>query len=250
MQSGLVSISFRKRSCEQIINACVYAGISYIEWGSDIHAPVSDHAALVCLDAIQREKGIVCASYGTYFRVGKDAPNDIRPYIEAAKILGTDVLRIWCGTKDSCLYTEKEAQEIIAQCRALAQIAQQSDVILCTEYHPGSFTDCKESTLSLLQTVDSPNFRTYWQPNQFVSFSENLESVKVLAPYIENIHVFNWTQTERFPLADGAARWQQYLAAVPHAKCAMLEFVPDGMLETLSREAAVLQAWIRTIGGE
>ena len=37
--AGLVSISFRENSPEEIVKACVAAGLRYIEWGSDVHAP-------------------------------------------------------------------------------------------------------------------------------------------------------------------------------------------------------------------
>ena len=46
---GLVSISFRKHTPEEIIQAVKAAGLSCIEWGSDVHAPPHDKRSLCAL---------------------------------------------------------------------------------------------------------------------------------------------------------------------------------------------------------
>ena len=43
---GLVSISFRKNTVEEIFEAVKGAGLSCIEWGSDVHAPYNDSQKL------------------------------------------------------------------------------------------------------------------------------------------------------------------------------------------------------------
>jgi hypothetical protein len=58
--------------------------------------------------ALQQEYGIACCSYGTYFRLGVTPLCELAQYIKAAKILGTVILRLWCGNKNSQDYTEKE----------------------------------------------------------------------------------------------------------------------------------------------
>ena len=40
--TGLVSISFRRYSVDEILDACQRAGLSLIEWGSDVHAKKED----------------------------------------------------------------------------------------------------------------------------------------------------------------------------------------------------------------
>ena len=39
---GLVSVSFRNNTVEEIVKAVKYAGLSCIEWGSDVHAKNTD----------------------------------------------------------------------------------------------------------------------------------------------------------------------------------------------------------------
>ena len=105
---GVVSISFRDKSPEEILAAAKAAGLSCVEWGSDVHAPCRQTEKLREIAVLQEKYGITCCSYGTYFRVTRNQPEEILPYIEAAKILGTDVLRIWCGLVGFHEETEKE----------------------------------------------------------------------------------------------------------------------------------------------
>ena len=44
--TGLASVSFRDLSPEQIIEAVKKAGLRWIEWGSDVHAPCYDYENL------------------------------------------------------------------------------------------------------------------------------------------------------------------------------------------------------------
>ena len=37
--SGLVSISFRSHTPDEILRAAAESGLTQIEWGSDVHAP-------------------------------------------------------------------------------------------------------------------------------------------------------------------------------------------------------------------
>ena len=68
---GLVSVSFRRHTPREILEAVRAAGLACIEWGSDVHAPCTDETALRRIAAMQAEYGIVCSSYGTYFRLGQ-----------------------------------------------------------------------------------------------------------------------------------------------------------------------------------
>jgi sugar phosphate isomerase/epimerase len=68
---GLVSVSFRKHSPKEILEEMKKAELSLIEWGSDVHAPCGDIERLNEIAKLQKEYGIECSSYGTYFRFGQ-----------------------------------------------------------------------------------------------------------------------------------------------------------------------------------
>ena len=240
-KTGLVSVSFRKYSPKEILTAMNKAGLLFIEWGSDFHCP-PDKANDIA--KLQKEFDITCCSYGTYFKIGVTPTDEIYDYISAAKILGTDILRLWCGNKNSEDYSQKEKEELFSECKTLAKIAKENGVTLCMECHIKTYTNTKESALQLMQTVDSEHFKMYWQPNQYNSENENIEYAKLLSPYTDHIHVFNWKQKEKYPLIQAKDIWKEYLKHFKD-KILLLEFMPDGKIESLKTEADALREIIK-----
>ena len=243
---GLVSISFRPHSPEEILAAMHEAGLSVIEWGSDVHAPPHDRERLLSLVDLGRKYGVSVCSYGTYFRLGATPLSELPDYIAAAKLLGTRILRLWCGSKSGADMTEEERDDLITVCREAAAIAERSDAILCMECHKGTFTERVEDSLYLMRAVSSPAFRMYYQPHQWKTQEENLAMARALAPYTEVLHVFQWKGSDRFSLADGAEEWRTYLSAFD-GQPLLLEFMPDDRIESLCAEADAL---CRIVGGE
>ena len=112
---GVVSVSFRKHTVEEILEASQKAGLSYIEWGSDVHAPYDNLPNLERIAVLQEKYGIKCSSYGTYFKVGETPTELLEKYIDAAEILGTNILRLWCGNKNSEDYGENEKAQLFKE---------------------------------------------------------------------------------------------------------------------------------------
>ena len=237
---GLVSISFRDKTPLEIIKAAADAGLSCIEWGSDVHAPFSDTKKLTEIKKECEANGITCCSYGTYYKIGQNTDSEIMPYIEAAKILGTDVLRLWCGTKGAAEYTDDEKKALYDRCIRLSQIAQKENVRLCLECHNNTLTDTADETVKLMNTVNSPNFKMYWQPNQYKNENENLDYAKKISGITEIIHAFNWDGDNKYPLGKAKEIWRKYLG-VFGGGTVLLEFMPDGKIESLAGEAAALR---------
>lgn len=235
---GLVSVSFRSHRPEEILSAMKQCGLPCIEWGSDVHCPPEKAAEIAVL---QKEYGITCCSYGTYFRLGVSPLAELASYIDAAKNLGTGLLRLWCGNKNSRDYTETEKAELFRQCKAAAAVAREKGVILCMECHNNTYTDTKEAAYELMRTVNAESFRMYWQPNQYRSEEENIAYAKLLAPYTTHIHVFNWRGKGKYPLGEATDIWKRYLSNFTGDRTLLLEFMPDGKLETLAAEAAALR---------
>ncbi len=241
MHIGLVSVSFRAYTPSEILNACVKSKIPAIEWGSDIHARPEDTEGLKKISETQRALGITCSSYGTYFYIGKNKTEEILPYINAAKILGTDILRVWCGSKSFSKYKESEKKLLFDECKELAKIAEAHGVTLCTEFHSNTFTDCSEGVEELHNAVNSKHLKTYWQPNTHKEKAENISSAKKISYITENIHVFNWVGYDRYPLAEAVDAWREYFSHFSSAGYALLEFMPDDKIESLPAEADALR---------
>lgn len=242
---GLVSVSFRDKSPEEILTEMKKQGLKYIEWGSDVHAPCDNMENLYRIAELQKKYCIECCSYGTYFRLGVTPIDELLKYISAAKILGTDVLRLWCGNKNSGDYSKGEKEKLFAECKKAALIAEKNDVTLCMECHSGTYTDTEKSALELMNTVNSPNFLMYWQPQQYKSREENISYAKNISPYSKHIHVFNWEKDRRFSLAEGIDKWKEYLSYFSKDKTLLLEFMPDDNINSLKDESASLRNIIK-----
>ena len=238
---GLVSISFRSHSPEEIAAAAAEAGLSFVEWGSDVHAPCTDTKRLADLVRLQETYGLSCSSYGTYFWLGETPLAELPAYFEAAKALGTNVVRLWCGNKSTAAYTEDETQALFAACREAASLAKAHDMVIGLECHPNTYTEECEGALSVMQAIHSSAFRMYWQPNQYKSVEENIAYAKAIAPYTVRIHTYNWNKEERMPLKDSVTVWRQYRSCFDHSVPLLLEFMPNDRIEELFAETNALK---------
>ena len=238
---GLVSVSFRQHTPKEILAAVREAGLSFIEWGSDVHAPTDDRKRLEDIAAMQKEYGITCSSYGTYFRLGQTPVSELDSYIRVAKLLGTDILRLWCGTKSGKDMTESERSFLLSECRQAAELAKKSGVTLCMECHKNTFTEDPDDAVWLMEKIKSDCFRMYWQPFQWQTAEENAKVAKKLAPYAEHVHVFNWKGDCKLPLSEAIGEWRTYLGQMPAPRALLLEFMPNGTVEELKGEAASLK---------
>ena len=110
-----------------------------------------------------------------------------------------------------------------------------------------TFTENLADTLYLMDTVGSEHFRMYWQPFQWLEPSDNIKIARAIAPYTKHIHVFNWKNDDKYPLVEASETWRDYLAEFGDDKTLLLEFMPDGLIETLPREADALKKIVEVL---
>lgn len=238
---GMASVSFRELSPRQILSASKAAGLDVIEWGSDVHAPATDIEAIKNIVELQNEFGISSSSYGTYFRIGTNTAEELCDYIAAAKMLGTNILRVWCGGKPE-VNIEGEAREaFIAECQNLARVAEENGVVLCMECHKNTFTEKLSNTLELMERVNSKSFLMYWQPFLNLTIEENLEYAEKISEYTVHIHAFNIKEKVRYSLADGIEEWKSYVSKFTPPHTLLLEFLPHNDINELKDEADALR---------
>ena len=243
---GLASIAFRQLSAEEIITLAKKVGISSIEWGSDIHAPKDDLANIDRIRKLTEEAGLSCSSYGTYFNITNDQPEDIRDYIVAARRLGVNTLRIWCAGHPYAL-PEEELQSRYETCRRIAQIAEEENVMICAECHSGNLTHDAASSLAFMETVNSSNFRMYWQPCELLTPEENVDFIKCVLPYVTNVHVYHYVNKTHRPLPEGQANWARYIKALGKDRLYILEHLPEHDPALLPQQAATLKNLLETV---
>ena len=245
-QTGLVSISFRKHSVEEIIQEVRRCGLTQIEWGTDVHVPAGDLARARYVRELMDKNGLTTSSYGSYYRLGTG--DDFVPYIKSALALGAPIIRIWGGTRGSNQLSIQDLKNLAMEGRTLAEMAAEHGLTVALECHANTLTDHFQVALDFLQMVDHPAMKMYWQPNQYRSYEYNLTAAQELSPYVTHIHVFSWEvhdgQVIRYPLVHHKDRWKQYLSLLPGDHALLLEFMHDDRIESLEETAKMLNDWI------
>ncbi len=239
---GLVSVTYRKLTPAAIIDLTARAGLSCIEWGSDVHVPQTDLANARRVGEMTREAGLTVSSYGSYYRLGMG--QDFAPYLEAACALGAPIIRIWAGNRGSASVDAATRAAWAAEAKTACRMASERGITVAFEYHHDTLTDTAASALALVQAVDEPNCRLYWQPEFAKPQDLILSDLEAVAPYVDVCHVFTWNPDHsRRPLLDGIDVWREYLSRVPgwEGKPLLLEFVPGDDPALLSREADALR---------
>lgn len=245
LYSGLVSISFRKLSVEEIIAACVKNRLDAIEWGGDVHVPHGDTVKAEAVAKLMRENGLVTSSYGSYYRAGLPEQPDFAGVVAVARTLGAPTIRVWAGNKASKDASAADWQAVAEDLRRCCGIAAAGGVTVSTEYHCNTLTDTNEAAQKLLALVDHPAMRTGWQPPNGQNFDYRMAGLKAVLDRMTTIHVFHWIEiSTRRPLGEGRADWQRYFdvaAKAPGDHYCLLEFAMNDSVEQMGEDAAVLR---------
>jgi sugar phosphate isomerase/epimerase len=222
-RTGLCSITHRQLGIEEVIDLAVACGLEGIEWGGDVHVPHGEiELAESVLDATLAA-GLLCPSYGSYYRVGKSEEDGLRfeTVLDTAEALGVPLIRIWAGDRNSQDATPEYLEGMAAETQRIADIALTRDISLAFEFHAGTLTNTPASCRSLLESVDRASVGCYWQPIAGVSTADNLAGQQRILPWLSHLHVFHWRKTDapdggpvidRRPLAEGVAPWADYLS--------------------------------------
>lgn len=244
--NGLTTVTFRSKTPAEILKLCAESGIQGIEWGGDVHVPPGDISLAERLGKETRDMGGIVTSYGSYCRLGeKNGKQDFHAAADTAKALGAPLIRIWAGRTGSEQCSSKERTAMTEELKELCGIAAARGLAVGLEYHRGTLTDTKESTLKLLEDAGCSNLYTYWQYNPDVTHEEHLEELRLLRPYLCAVHVFHWKPDNiRCALKDGEREWEQYMELLAdfHGPF-LLEFVKDDCEEQFMADFAVLKSW-------
>lgn len=242
-KTGLVSISFRDRTPEEIAKYTAAAGLDGIEWGGDVHSPHGDTEVAATVRKITDGAGLIIPEYGSYYKIAASEPELFEKALASAKALGTGVIRVWAGAKASDNYKNDEYAAAVADAKRICALA--GDITVALECHPKTLTDDYYTALAFIRDVDMPNLKMFWQPNQYRPLEYNLAAIKALLPYIVSVHVFSWVRNDKYPLAYGAEAWEKYIELLSGRELNyMLEFMHDGNIETLAETAATLKGWL------
>lgn len=243
MKTSLTSVTFRKKSVEEIVELVAQAGLDAIEWGGDVHVPPTDPEAAAKALKLCQEKGIEVSAYGSYYRCDED--EDFAPIIEAALALNTDVIRVWAGRLGSAVCPAEERERLCKKLAEAVAMASEKGCIVATEYHPNTLTDDLDSALQLL--ADVPGLYTYWQPATSIPREPGYDTyaLEKLGKKVINAHVFiRNSKNQKVPLSEGFDRWVEHFRDLEKF-CAVrygaIEFVMDDTGEQFLDDAETLK---------
>ena len=251
-KTGIVSVTFRKKSIDEIIALAASCGQDAIEVGSDVHAPRENLAECRRIAALAAENGIAIASYGSYYKLGQEGNSAdlFAEYLTATKALGAPNIRIWGGIKGSEGTSADERAAWVAEAVRCAEAAAHEGITMSFEYHGGTLTDTAESALRFMQEIGHPNAYLYWQPNQYKDEAFNCAALTAVLPYVKNVHVFAWDakggSLVRFPLSVHEYAWKQYLdilASDGKPRNLLMEFVREDSAAQFVEDANTLKKW-------
>lgn len=256
IRPGLCSVTFRDLDVPAVVDHARAAGLECLEWAGDVHVPPGDLTAARTARVLTEQAGLAVASYGSYLRfVGAD--EEVRAegeaVIAAARALGAPRIRVWASRTGSADATAEERALIVRRIREFAERAAAHGIGVGLEFHGRTLTDEIGSTLRLLDEIDHPAVRSYWQPHQDMPDGEALSTLRRVLPRTSTIHVFSWWPGhERLALSERSELWEQVftvLAAQGEDRDALLEFVPGDDPALLRRETDTLRTLI-TAGEE
>ena len=183
---GICSVTFRKKTAEEVVNLAKKAGIGFIEWGSDVHVKTLNDAKNV--KALCDEADIKISSYGSYFNSAKYDEGKWIDTCKIAKEMNAEYIRIWLGKKNSQVTSEKEYNLLLENTKKMCDIAKDYNLLVCPECHDNTFNNNTDAILRFIGDLQKDNFKTYFQSRYF-RMEYDLDRIDRTFDYIENVHV-------------------------------------------------------------
>ena len=243
---GVCSITFRNLSIQELIEATKRANLDAIEWGSDVHVIPNDVEHAKKVGDLTKKAGLDVSSCGTYYRVGIENKYSFEEILECAIALRAKDIRVWAGRRGSREVESAYFDAVVEDSRRIAQLASDVGIRVSYEYHGKTLTDTVDSALRLLKAVNHENIYIYWQPAINLDVKTRLSNIKAIAPYLTNIHVFNWKKIDRLPLKTGIVEWKRYFEEISQSpslidsRYYLLEFVKEDSLDQFFEDAEAL----------
>ncbi|MCK5812499.1 MAG: sugar phosphate isomerase/epimerase [Clostridiales bacterium] len=244
LQGGLVSISFRDLTTDEVIKLVNKSKLAAIEWGGDIHVPHGNISIAKDVYKKCKEHNIVCPSYGSYYKVGtyENPMEEFKKVINCALELHSNTIRIWAGIKGTKDSNNVYFNKVVMECQKLCDLASEVNLTISFEYHSNTLTDNASDTKKILKSINRKNIYTYWQPSVGKTINENCDDINKLIGNITNVHVFHWDIRKRLSLQEGIKAWEKYLSILCNSnRYYLLEFIKDNDINQYIKDSKTLK---------
>ena len=186
LKLGLCSVTFRKKSVEAVVETAKNAGVSYIEWGGDVHVKTVEDARRV--KTLCDSAGIKISSYGSYYNVVEPDEEKWKQVCAIAKETEASSVRIWLGKKNSEETSEEEYLALLEHTKKMCEIAADYALDVCPECHDNTFNNNTDAFLRLKKDLNKDNFKTYFQSRYF-RMEYDLDRIDRTFEFIKDVHV-------------------------------------------------------------
>lgn len=242
---GLVSVTFKEKTAEEVVALCKKAGLIGIEWSENSHVAPNDVQEAKRLHELTLAAGLKIAAYGSYFRFGQheNAEERFRSSLACAKAMQAPIIRIWAGRGASEEIEDTTRQEWAKEARMACDLAAEAGIKVALEWHRNTLTDRNESAVRFLKEVNHENLYCLWQPTVALNMQQRTEGLDLIRSCLLNLHTYYWLEGVRRPFEEGIEEWRQYLSHVinDRERYALLEFVMDDCEEQLLEDAGSLK---------
>jgi 3-dehydroshikimate dehydratase len=271
---GVTSVTTRKLSIEETIDATCAGGLKGIEWEAIKHVRPGDFRAAELARNLCALHDLEIPSYGSYYRTGvsEDEGMPFSSVLETCKSLGAPMIRIWAGDTDYDPSDEAHIQAVVVDTLRIADLAGSSGIGLSFEFHGNTLTNTADFALRFAEQVQHPAVAFSWQPPHGVTPEAGNHSLEKMLPLLSTLHVFHWDMgpyaakgytPEQFqkeglhwnrkPLEEGSNRWLNYLQTAARSgrdHWALLEFARDNSIEQHIKDARILGSWVENLNTE
>jgi hypothetical protein len=253
LRGGLVSITFRSLTAEEIIKLVLKSNLECIEWGGDIHVPHGDIKQAKNVRRMTCDSGLRVASYGSYYRVGESENKGLtfKKVLETARELGAPIIRVWAGGQGSLDADGSYWEKIIDDSLRIAEMSSSAGIKIAYEYHANTLSDTNKSARSLLEKTNSSEIGIYWQPPVGKDIDYCSEGLKDILFKLLIVHIFHWSLGNagliRQPLSNGYDCWFQYMNIIKtkiQDIDLLIEFVKQDSPEQFLEDSLALNAWL------
>ena len=186
LKIGVASVTFRNKTPEEIVEIAKKAGVSFIEWGADVHVKNIDDAEKV--KKLCDENQIKISSYGSYYRVGSHKKEEWENICKIAQVMGAESVRVWLGNKDSEKTSEEEYQNLLSDLEFMCDKAGEYNLLVSPECHDNTFNNNTDAIIRLKNDLQKDNFKTYFQSRYF-RFDYDIDRIEKTFDFTENFHV-------------------------------------------------------------
>ncbi len=195
-KAGLCTIAFQERPLFEVLELAAEAGFDGVEpWGKPDHLPLTTPDDRVReirakLDSLNLE----CSHFGSYVRLGEERPSDqqeadMRRSLEIAGLLGTKIIRMWAGSKNSEDMSEADWARTVEDGKKYCALAEPLGIQLAMEMHGNTLTNRSAAMIDLINRVGSPMLKANYQ---ILNGAEDpYDRARAAAPYAVMAHAQN-----------------------------------------------------------